>query len=93
MDVLEEVVAAVEGRLEVLIDGGIRRGTDVLVCLALGARAVLVGRPVMWGLAEGGSGGVERVLALLRNELGTALALCGCASPRDVVGAIALGMR
>ena len=88
LDVLPEIVAAVGDELEVLVDGGIRRGTDVLVCLALGARAVLVGRPAMWGLAAGGSEGVARVLALLRAELDNALALSGCPSPADAVPAM-----
>ena len=78
LDALPEVVAAVGDRAEVLFDGGIRRGTDVLVALALGARAVLVGRAAMWGLAEGGEAGVERALRLLGDELDNALALCGC---------------
>ncbi len=85
---LPEVVAAVGGEIEVLLDGGIRRGTDVLVALALGARAVLIGRPAMWGLAEGGEDGVERVLRLLGDELDNALALCGCRSPDDAVPAM-----
>jgi 4-hydroxymandelate oxidase len=93
LDVLEEVVAAVGGRVEVMIDGGIRRGTDILVCLALGAQAVLVGRPAMWGLAEGGRAGVERVLELLRDELDNALALSGCNSPHDAVPSMVGGMR
>ena len=84
IEVLPEVVAAVEGRAEVLIDGGIRRGTDVVKALALGARAVLLGRPVLWGLAVGGEAGVARVLALLRAELDTAMALCGCGSLADI---------
>jgi 4-hydroxymandelate oxidase len=84
IDVLPEVVDAVGNRAEVLIDGGIRRGTDVVKALALGARAVLLGRPVLWGLAVGGAAGVERVLYLLRAELDSALALCGCASIREV---------
>ena len=88
LDVLPEIVAAVGEELEVLVDGGIRRGTDVLVCLALGARAVLVGRPAMWGLAAGGSEGVARVLALLQAELDNALALGGCPSPDDAVPAM-----
>jgi len=88
LDVLPEIVAAVGDELEVLVDGGIRRGTDVLVCLALGARAVLVGRPAMWGLAAGGSEGVARVLGLLRAELDNALALSGCPSPDDAVPAM-----
>ncbi|MGW0732500.1 alpha-hydroxy acid oxidase [Streptomyces sp. NPDC002851] len=77
LDALPEVVEAVPDRCEVLVDGGIRRGTDVLKALALGARAVLVGRPVLWGLAVDGADGVERVLATLRAELEEAMALTG----------------
>jgi 4-hydroxymandelate oxidase len=76
-DALAEVVAAVGDRAEVYVDGGVRRGTDVLKALALGARAVLVGRPVLWGLAVGGAAGVERVLSGLVGELRLAMALCG----------------
>ena len=65
------------GRAEVYADGGIRRGTDVLKALALGARAVLIGRPYLWGLAVGGDAGVRQVLQLLREELALAMALCG----------------
>jgi isopentenyl diphosphate isomerase/L-lactate dehydrogenase-like FMN-dependent dehydrogenase len=83
-DALPEVVDAVAGRAAVLVDGGIRRGVDVAVALALGADAVLVGRPALWGLAAAGSEGAGRVLALLRDELELALALCGCASPADL---------
>jgi 4-hydroxymandelate oxidase len=74
---LEEVVAAVDGRTEVWVDGGVRRGLDVAVALALGARGVLVGRPVFWALAAGGQAGVERALAVLREELEIAMALLG----------------
>jgi 4-hydroxymandelate oxidase len=87
LDALTEVVEAVGDELEVLVDGGVRRGTDVIVALALGARAVLVGRPVVWGLAVAGEEGVFRVLELLRLELERALALCGCPSPADVTRA------
>ncbi len=80
-DALPEVVDAVEGRGAVLVDGGIRRGVDVAIALALGADAVLVGRPALWGLAAGGEAGARRVLELLREELELTLALCGCASP------------
>jgi isopentenyl diphosphate isomerase/L-lactate dehydrogenase-like FMN-dependent dehydrogenase len=80
-DALAEIVDAVEGRAPVLVDGGIRRGVDVAIALALGADAVLVGRPALWGLAAAGRSGVLRVLELLRAELELALALCGCASP------------
>ncbi len=74
---LPEVAEAVEGRIEVLMDGGVRRGTDVLKALALGAGAVLIGRPYMYGLAVGGEAGVTRVLELLRRELRNAMALSG----------------
>jgi isopentenyl diphosphate isomerase/L-lactate dehydrogenase-like FMN-dependent dehydrogenase len=83
-DVLPEVVDAVEGRCPVLVDGGIRRGVDVAIALALGADAVLVGRPALWGLAAAGEDGARRVLELLRDELELALALCGCASPGEL---------
>ena len=76
-DALAEVVAAVADRAEVYVDGGVRRGTDVVKALALGARAVLIGRPVLWGLAVGGAAGVERVLSGLAGELRLAMALCG----------------
>jgi 4-hydroxymandelate oxidase len=84
LDALPEVVEAVGDRAEVLLDGGVRRGSDVVKALALGARAVLVGRAALYGLAVDGAGGVERVLTLLREEVELALALCGCASPADV---------
>lgn len=75
---LPEVVNAVAGRGVVLVDGGVRRGTDVVKALALGANAVQVGRPVIWGLAAAGEAGVGRVLNLLREELDNAMGLCGC---------------
>jgi len=77
---LPDVVQGVAGRGEVLVDGGVRRGTDIVKALALGAKAVLLGRPVIWGLATGGEDGVARLLGLLREEFDTALALCGCKS-------------
>jgi isopentenyl diphosphate isomerase/L-lactate dehydrogenase-like FMN-dependent dehydrogenase len=77
IDALPEVVEAVSGRCEVYLDGGIRRGTDVLKALALGARAVLVGRPILWGLAVNGMDGVYNVLELLRAEFELAMALAG----------------
>jgi 4-hydroxymandelate oxidase len=77
IDVLPEIVDAVDGEVEVLIDGGIRRGTDVLKAIALGATAVGIGRPVLWGLAVDGASGVRRVLTMLRDELDLAMALCG----------------
>ncbi len=84
LDALPAVVEAVAGRADVLVDGGVRRGTDVVKALALGARAVLIGRPVLWGLAVGGEGGVRHVLELLRAELALDLLLCGLASPAAV---------
>jgi isopentenyl diphosphate isomerase/L-lactate dehydrogenase-like FMN-dependent dehydrogenase len=83
-EALPEVVAAVAGRASVLVDGGIRRGTDVAIALALGADAVLVGRPALWGLAMAGEAGVHRVLELLREEFELALALLGCSSPAEL---------
>ena len=72
---------AVEGRgVEVYVDGGVRQGTDVLKALALGARAVFIGRPVLWGLAYNGQEGVEKVLQILRDELKTAMMLSGTVS-------------
>jgi 4-hydroxymandelate oxidase len=81
IDALPEVVEAVAGRIPVLIDGGIRRGTDVAVALALGAEAVLVGRPALWGLAWDGEAGARRALELLAEELRLALALLGAPEP------------
>ena len=81
---LPEVVDAVAGRVEVLMDGGIRRGTDVLKALALGARAVCIGRPYLWALAAAGEDGVRDVLRLLREELSLAMALSG----RPTLGSI-----
>jgi len=78
IDALPAVVDAVAGRVEVLMDGGVRRGTDVLKALAFGARAVLVGRPLLWGLTVDGSAGAEQVLEILRTELDRAMALAGC---------------
>jgi 4-hydroxymandelate oxidase len=78
IDVLPEIADAVAGRAAVLVDGGVRRGTDVVKAIASGAAAVLIGRPVLWGLAVGGEAGVRHVLELLRNEIDLALGLCGC---------------
>jgi 4-hydroxymandelate oxidase len=77
IDALPEVVDAVAGRMPVLMDGGVRRGADVLKALALGARAVLIGRPYLWALAADGETGVRDVIALLQAELALAMALCG----------------
>ena len=87
LDVLPEVVEAAGERVEVLVDGGVRRGTDVLKALALGARAVLGGRPILWGLAVGGEEGVAQVLELLRIEIEIGLKLLGCARPDAVTRA------
>jgi 4-hydroxymandelate oxidase len=90
-DGLVEVVKAIDGRAEIYVDGGIRSGTHALVALGLGARAVFVGRPILWGLGAAGREGVVRVLALLREELVRAMQLAGCpdvtAVPRDIVRA------
>ena len=80
LDALAPIVDAVQGKVPVLLDGGVRRGTDVLIALALGAAAVGVGRPVLWGLAVDGENGVGRVLDILQSELELAMALCGCAT-------------
>uniref|UniRef100_A0ACD5WQ60 Uncharacterized protein n=1 Tax=Avena sativa TaxID=4498 RepID=A0ACD5WQ60_AVESA len=81
---LEEVVKAVAGAVPVLVDGGIRRGTDVLKALALGARAVMVGRPVLFGLAARGEAGAKHVIEMLNRELELAMALCGCRSVGEI---------
>ena len=81
---LPAVTEAVGGAMPVLVDGGIRRGTDVLKALALGASAVMVGRPVVFGLAHAGAVGAAHVLRLLRDELEIAMALCGCATLADI---------
>jgi len=80
LDVLADIVDAVEGRGEILVDGGFRRGSDIMKALALGARAVLVGRPVMWGLAAYGADGVQAVLEMLQTELGRVMGCCGTPS-------------
>jgi len=81
IDALPEVVEAVAGRIPVLLDGGVRRGTDVAVALAIGADAVLVGRPALWGLAVDGEAGARQVLEMLAGELRLALALLGAPDP------------
>ena len=84
LDALAEIVAAVDGKVEVLLDGGIRRGTDILKALALGAKAVLIGRPILWGLAVAGQVGVSHVISLLQEELNVGMALSGCAKLEDI---------
>jgi isopentenyl diphosphate isomerase/L-lactate dehydrogenase-like FMN-dependent dehydrogenase len=85
--VLPEIVEAVEGRVPVLVDGGFRRGTDIVKALALGATAVLVGRPVCWGLAVAGEEGVVDVLRILRAELENTMILAGTRSVADITRA------
>jgi isopentenyl diphosphate isomerase/L-lactate dehydrogenase-like FMN-dependent dehydrogenase len=77
MEVLPSIAEAVNGRVPVLVDGGFRRGTDILKALALGANAVMIGRPVLWGLAGYGPQGVQKVLELLQTELALAMGLSG----------------
>ena len=84
IDALPEVAEAVDGRGAVLVDGGVRRGTDIVKALALGASAVLIGRPVLWGLAADGEDGVRRVLRILRTEFDLAMALCGASSVEEL---------
>jgi 4-hydroxymandelate oxidase len=84
VEVLVEVVRAVDGRAEVLVDGGVRRGLDIAIALALGAQGVLLGRPILWALAAGGEAGVERALAILRREFEITLGLLGAPTPGHV---------
>jgi 4-hydroxymandelate oxidase len=88
LDALPRVADAVAGRAEVLVDGGVRRGTDVIKALALGARAVMIARPLAWGLAVDGEDGVCHVHHLLRTDLLRDLMLCGCPSPAEVQRAL-----
>jgi 4-hydroxymandelate oxidase len=88
IDALPECVDAVGGRCEIYVDGGVRRGTDVLKALALGARAVFVGRPILWGLAIAGEAGVSAVLALLADELERAMCLAGIPDVRSIPASI-----
>lgn len=84
IDVLPEISETVNGKIEILLDGGIRRGTDIVKAVALGAKAVLIGRPVLWGLASDGQAGVSAVLEIFRKELDIAMALCGCDSVKKI---------
>ena len=90
IEVLPRVVKAVDGRAEVYVDGGVRRGADVVKALALGARAVMIGRPIFWGLAVDGEAGVRGVLRILRDELEMTMAMCGCPT-LDSIGASVVG--
>ncbi|CAI0470782.1 unnamed protein product [Linum tenue] len=82
--VVEEVVRAVKGKIPVIVDGGVRRGTDVFKALALGAQAVLVGRPIIYGLAAKGEQGVKQVIQMLKDEFELTMALAGCTSLKDI---------
>lgn len=93
IEALPEVVAAAGSRCEVYVDGGVRYGTDALKAIALGARAVFVGRPAVWGLACGGEAGVKRVLELLRDELSLAMMLAGCSSVSDIPHGLVVHQR
>ncbi|XP_056162835.1 peroxisomal (S)-2-hydroxyacid oxidase GLO4-like isoform X2 [Syzygium oleosum] len=84
ISVLEEIVHAVKGKVPVFVDGGVRRGTDVFKALALGAQAVLIGRPVVYGLAAKGESGVRRVTEMLKDELELTMALSGCPTIKDI---------
>lgn len=84
LDALPEIVAAVGDQVDMLMDGGVRRGVDVIKALALGAKAVLLGRAPLWGLAVNGEEGATDVLALLRAEIENAMVLCGCPSVNDI---------
>jgi 4-hydroxymandelate oxidase len=86
IEVLPRVAEAVAGKIPVLIDGGVRRGTDVIKALAYGARAALIGRPILWGLAADGENGAFRVLELLKAEFDLAMALCGVRTVGEIDG-------
>ena len=84
LDALPEIAEAIGGRATIILDGGVRRGTDVLKAIALGADAVAIGRPIYWGLAVGGALGVQQVIETLRRELDAAMALAGCPRIADI---------
>ncbi|NXE91529.1 HAOX1 oxidase, partial [Menura novaehollandiae] len=84
IDVLPEIVEAVEGKVEVFLDGGVRKGTDVLKALALGAKAVFIGRPLLWGLVYQGEEGAKEVLQMLKEEFRLAMALTGCRRVEEI---------
>ena len=91
IETLPDIARAVDGKAEVYLDSGVRRGSDVVKALALGARAVFIGRPQFWGLALGGEAGVSRMLDVLRREFALCLGYCGFASIRDITpGVVAL---
>jgi 4-hydroxymandelate oxidase len=84
IDILPEVRIAAEGKAEIYIDGGIRRGTDIVKAIALGAKTVVLGRPMLWGLAVDGENGARKVLQILKKELDLAMALCGCRNVKEI---------
>jgi L-lactate dehydrogenase (cytochrome) len=84
IEVLPQIVRAVGDRIEVILDGGIRRGVPILTALALGAKACSIGRPYLYGLGAAGEAGVAKALDLLRSELVLAMRLCGCANLQDI---------
>lgn len=84
LSVLPEIAAAVTDKIDIILDGGIRRGTDVFKALALGAKAVMIGRPILWGLAVGGREGVARILQILLEEFDLSMALAGCTSTSEI---------
>jgi 4-hydroxymandelate oxidase len=87
-EVLPHVVDAAGDRCEIYVDGGIRRGSDILKAIALGARAVLIGRPILWGLSVSGQEGARNILGILRRELDEAMLLCGCTKLTDIQGSL-----
>jgi isopentenyl diphosphate isomerase/L-lactate dehydrogenase-like FMN-dependent dehydrogenase len=93
IDALPEVVQGARGRIPVLLDGGVRRGTDVFKALALGATAVGIGRPYLWGLSSFGQAGVERVLQILDTELRLAMVGCGTVALKDITAKSIIGRR
>jgi isopentenyl diphosphate isomerase/L-lactate dehydrogenase-like FMN-dependent dehydrogenase len=93
IEALPEVAEAAKGRIEVYMDGGVRRGTDVLKALALGARAVLIGRPIFWGLAAGGERGLKSMMEMLRDELDLAMALTGCPTTTSIDRSLVTSVR
>ena len=84
LEALPEVVSAVNGKVPVLVDGGVRRGTDVFKALALGAKGVGIGRPMLWGLGSFGQAGVDRVLEILQTELKLVMGNCGTQTIADI---------
>ncbi|OJW52755.1 MAG: hypothetical protein BGO67_04710 [Alphaproteobacteria bacterium 41-28] len=84
IEALKFASSVIDGKIEIILDGGIRKGIDILKALALGAKAVMAGRPILWGLAAGGEEGVKRVLTILKTELDMAMALCGYTSINEI---------